>query len=107
MAFDWDNAKSRSNQSRHFVGFELASEVFDDPYVLTAFDRVVDGELRWHTTLLVAGVLLLLVVVTEREIQGEAVTRIISAKKGNHMKTNSTERSKSIERLVAMNLNGG
>ena len=45
------------------------SEVFDDPHALTAFDSEVDGELRWHTTGLVAGVLLLLVVSSERETQ--------------------------------------
>ena len=83
MAFDWDSAKNRSNQSKHSVDFELASEVFDDPHASTAFDSEVDGELRWHTTGLVAGVLLLLVVSTERETQGESVTRIISDQKSD------------------------
>ena len=56
-------------------------EVFDDPNALTAFDRDVEGEQRWHTTGLVVGLLLLLVVSTEREIKGETVIRIISARK--------------------------
>ena len=92
MAFDWDNAKNRTNQSRHSVSFELASEVFDDPYALTAFDSEVDRELRWHTTGLIAGVLLLLVVSTEREIQGQLVTRIISARKATPRERKSYEK---------------
>ena len=74
MRFDWDNAKNRSNQSKHLVSSELAMEVFDDHNALTALIAMSKGEQRWHTTGLVVGVLWLLVVSTEREIKGETVT---------------------------------
>ena len=107
MRFDWDNAKNRSNQSKHLVSSELAMEVFDDHNALTALIAMSKGEQRWHTTGLVVGVLWLLVVSTEREIKGETVTRIIAARKATpgkekSMKASSAERSNTIKRLIAM-----
>ncbi len=38
VAFEWDSAKAASNVLRHGVPFELACEVFFDPFV-----RVIDA----------------------------------------------------------------
>ncbi len=81
---------------------------FDDPNALMAFDRDVEGEQRWHTTGLVDGVLMLLIVSTEREIKREAVIRSIFSErqplgKGKSMRASSVERSKVTKRPIALN----
>jgi uncharacterized DUF497 family protein len=70
IQFEWDKAKARTNRIKHGITFEEAILVFDDPYVLSEQDRVVDGESRWQSVGLVHGALLLLV-------------RIVSARKAN------------------------
>ena len=59
--FEWDSAKEQVNLRKHGVGFEIARQVFADPYALVEQDRIESGELRWQTTGTVNGVLLLLV----------------------------------------------
>lgn len=60
--------------------FETALLVFDDPCSVMVRDRIVDGEERWHTVGIVEGLLLLLVVHTMEEENGEEWVRIISAR---------------------------
>ncbi|MGB3329136.1 MAG: BrnT family toxin [Thermomicrobiales bacterium] len=48
MRFEWDEDKARSNLAKHRVDFQSARFVFDDPFALLVFDRIVDGEERWH-----------------------------------------------------------
>ena len=43
--FAWDPQKALENEHKHSVSFELASEVFSDPYCITAFDPY-PGETR-------------------------------------------------------------
>ena len=85
--FSWDPAKAESNRRKHGVDFEVALRVFDDPYALSAQDRVEDGEARWSTLGVVGGHLLLLVAHTiyEEDEDGTEVEiiRIISARKAD------------------------
>jgi uncharacterized DUF497 family protein len=53
--------------------------VFNDPDLLMAQDREVDGEERWQTIGMVEGVLLLLVAHTVRDEDNDELVRIISA----------------------------
>ena len=48
MRFRCDPAKEVENRRKHKIGFEFATEVFFDPLHDVVFDRVVDGEERWH-----------------------------------------------------------
>ena len=80
IRFEWDEAKNLSNQRKHGVSFEEASQVFWDPLHVTVADRVVDGEQRWQTIGLVEGVLLVMVAYTVVS-DDEEVLRIISARK--------------------------
>jgi uncharacterized protein len=41
MRFEWDENKNRENRKKHGVSFEIAMEVFDDPFCLTNQDRIV------------------------------------------------------------------
>jgi uncharacterized protein len=80
MRFEWDDNKNRLNRSRHGVGFETASLVFDDPYAITVRDEFSDEELRWITVGGIGPGAILLVVHTWFEKDGQDVIRIISAR---------------------------
>ena len=84
LRFEWDQAKNLSNQSKHGLSFEEASQVFRDPMQISIQDRVESGEERWQTFGLVRGVLLVMVAHTVREENSpETVVRIISARRAN------------------------
>lgn len=99
IRFEWDEAKNLSNQRKHGVSFEEASQVFWDPLHVTVADRVVDGEQRWQTlglTRRAAGsVLLLLVAHTVHEDFEQRifidVVRIISARRATSEERQSYE----------------
>jgi uncharacterized DUF497 family protein len=46
IRFEWDEAKNFSNQRKHGVSFEDASEIFSDPLFVSLKDRIEDGEQR-------------------------------------------------------------
>ena len=81
FTFKWDPAKARANIKKHGIDFETAKLAFNDPYLVQEFDRMVGGEMRWHTTGMVDSSLLLLVVHTIREEDGYEHIRIISARR--------------------------
>ena len=81
MRIVWDEAKNRANRSMHGISFETARLVFDDPLHVSLSDRSEHGEERWTTIGMVAGVVILLVVHTYGERNGEEIVRIISARK--------------------------
>ena len=81
MRFEWDSEKNRRNRAKHKIGFEIAREVFDDPWAISARERVVEGEERWQTIGAIKEGDLLLVAHTQRDEKGEEVIRIISARK--------------------------
>jgi uncharacterized DUF497 family protein len=89
IRFEWDEAKNLSNQRKHGVSFQLASQVFRDPLRVLVAERVVDGEQRWQTIGIVrrasGGILLLLVAHTVREVAEPGVfvevVHIITARK--------------------------
>ena len=81
MRFEWDEAKSRNNRKKHGISFELAAEVFSDPFCLTIPDCVVEGELRSWTIGRIANLTVVLVVHTVRDEDGEQTIRLISARR--------------------------
>jgi uncharacterized DUF497 family protein len=84
MRFEWDEGKNRVNQAKHNgLDFETAARVFNDPKVVLAKDRIVEGELRWHAIGEVSGAILLVVHTYQEEDNGEEIIRIISAREAN------------------------
>lgn len=83
IQFEWDEEKARTNQAKHGIAFEDAILVFEDPYVVSEQDRIVDGERRWQSVGLVHGVLLLLVAHTSDTADDRQweIVRIISARR--------------------------
>ena len=80
--FEWDDVKAASNFRKHGVSFELAAEVFSDPFALTRQDRIENGELRWQTIGATSEALTLLLVahtVYDDDL-GVEIIRIISAR---------------------------
>jgi len=79
----WREDKNQKNKLKHRVSFEAAQLVFDDPLHLTRWDRCEDGEERWQTIGIVAGVMLLLVAHTYEETEENLHVHIISARPAN------------------------
>jgi uncharacterized protein len=77
--FEWDDKKAASNFRKHGVRFEEAALVFNDPFSLSAQDRIENGEQRWQTIGMAGGCLLLLVAHTV-QFEDIEVVRIISAR---------------------------
>jgi len=80
MRITWREEKNRKNLAKHKIDFETAQHVFEDHLHRSVQDRYKDGEERWQTVGMVAGVLLLLVAHTW-DIEGEEEIHIISARK--------------------------
>jgi uncharacterized protein len=81
MRFEWDEAKSRTNQSKHGLSFEDVLPVFNDPLRQLKQDRHVWGEERWQTIGCMGNYRVVLIAHTIwDDITGEEVVRIISAR---------------------------
>jgi uncharacterized DUF497 family protein len=63
------------------ISFDSALLVFFDEFHRTLFDRTERGEDRWHMIGMAEGVVLLLVVHTSKDEDGEEIIRIISARR--------------------------
>lgn len=79
MQFEWDEDKNRENIRNHGISFERAKTVFDYAIVTKIDDRKDYGEVREISLGLLEGVVVIVVVHTERE----GKVRIISARKAN------------------------
>ncbi|MDL2216899.1 BrnT family toxin [Desulfovibrio sp. OttesenSCG-928-M14] len=83
MKFEWDERKNLANHAKHKVSFELARLIFEDPLHLVKFDRIIDGEERWHAVGRVMDRHVLVAVHTYRNQDGEEIIRIISARRAS------------------------
>jgi uncharacterized DUF497 family protein len=81
MRFEWDEGKSRQNRKQHGISFEIATEVFSDPFCLTIADQTFQSEERFWTIGRLENLAVLVVVHTTQGEHGEEITRIISARK--------------------------
>jgi len=75
-SFEWDEDKNLANQTKHGISFAEASTIFEGP-VLSLEDEGDHGEIRERSYGLIAGVVVVCVVHTDRN----GATRIISARK--------------------------
>jgi uncharacterized DUF497 family protein len=79
--FVWDERNNRVNRRKHGISFETAARVFEDPSAISYVDRILENEERWHTIGTAGGIVVVLVVHTSKEENGEEEIRIISARK--------------------------
>jgi len=90
MKFEWDPEKEKANIKKHGVSFEEASYVFADPFALTKFDsNHSDDEDRWILLGKSLNEVILVVIHTFRDDNGNEMVRIISSRKatGRERKT--------------------
>jgi uncharacterized protein len=80
LRYEWDERKNRANLRKHGVGFELAIQIFEDPFCFTIPDDLSGEEERLLTFGRLQNLLLLLVVHTTRDQDGEEILRVISAR---------------------------
>jgi uncharacterized protein len=79
MLFEWDSKKDALNRKKHGISFKEACEIFRGP-ALTAEDTRQDyGEVRLISIGALAGIVVVVVVHTDRDGR----VRIISARKAN------------------------
>ncbi len=80
IAFEWDEAKSRTNLKKHGVSFEEARSVFFDEYAMQFYD---EGHSSEEDRFIMLGMsnLSRVLVVCHCERVGGSVVRIISARK--------------------------
>ncbi len=83
MQFEWDDRKDRANFRKHGILFEVAQEVFDDPFCLTVADRMVEDEERFWTIGRIESLSVLVVVHTNYVQEEDEVVRIISARRAS------------------------
>ena len=81
MKFEWDEKKDRQNIIKHRISFERARRVFADPHFVTFVQRDIGDEERWVTIGIATGVVVLYVVHTRTELDGDELIRIITARK--------------------------
>lgn len=79
MTFEWDDDKNAANIKKHGIGFQKASRIFEGLVLTNEDDRQSYGEVRERSIGIVDGMLVLLVVHTDRAGR----TRIISARRAN------------------------
>lgn len=94
IRFEWDQAKNRSNLTRHGVSFETALLLFDDPQAISVIERTVDGEERWQT---IGMILIVPVIVTHtwHEKEEEEIIRVISARKATRLERKAYAKAQS------------
>lgn len=82
MKYEYDKEKNRLNLVKHGVDFDEASEIFNDPFILSKLDeRYEYGEERWFSIGQTSKGLLLAVAHLYFDENLEPIIRIISARK--------------------------
>lgn len=94
MKFAWDEKKNQSNIVKHDVDFEMASEVFRDPFYLSMVDEFSTSEERLQALGVTQDIVLLLVVHTHHTDDGEEMIRIISAQRATKHERRIYEKTK-------------
>lgn len=82
MIFEWDEAKNKQNIKKHCFDLADAQGLFtgNDPLFVTLDSHEDYGEKRWKGIGVLEGILVVVVIFTER---GDDTIRIISLRKAN------------------------
>lgn len=90
MLFEWDEAKDVNNQKRHGLSFQDARSFFFDSLAVSRHDYH-EGEPREQIIGHLYGILIVVVVYTHRERNGDEFVRIISARKATALERKQYE----------------
>lgn len=89
MSFDWDEKKNQRNIRLHGIRFEDALKIFDGPVLTEIDNRYGYEEVREFSLGLLHGIVVLMVIHTERD----EVTRVISARKATRKERERYEKT--------------
>jgi len=81
MRFTWHPAKAERNEQRHGISFEMAQEIFSDPFHVIVENDFVDDEQRYLAIGRSGNQTLIALVFVDRSKSDTIVIRIISARK--------------------------
>ena len=93
MKFEWDENKNKQNIVKHRISFGRARRVFADPHYVTFIQVDRGDEERWVTIGVATGVVILYVVHTRTELDGDELIRIITARKATPRERRGYEES--------------
>ncbi len=93
MIFEWDEAKSGVNQSKHGISFNQAIRIFDDPAALIAPDVKHSHKEQRHWIIGATETDKVLVVIYTIRFHK---IRLISARRANRKEVGAYEKSKNI-----------
>jgi len=85
MRYSWDHDKERRNLAKHGLDFSFAEHVFADPHLAIVFDRIEDGEERWHAVGRVGEHRILVVVHTYPDPSDEEAIRVIGVREATRI----------------------
>jgi uncharacterized protein len=93
VRFEWDPEKSRLNERKHGVSFEVATEVFSDPLHVSRRDhRFSYFEERWITVGMIEAEGVVVVANMFFDEDNEEIIRIISARRATRNEAQQYER---------------
>ena len=102
VRFHFDEQKKERNRAKHGIDFETAQIVFDDPSCISFIE--CEGEGRWQAIGAIEDILLLVVVHTYREEEGDEVASSLRfaprAMKGNFIRKLSAEKRRELQTLA-------
>jgi len=79
--FKWDENKNTTNQKKHGLSFEVASQIFKTPFHCPLEFQYVDNEQRWLTVGYLQDILITVVHTYSQDKEGNETIRIISARR--------------------------
>jgi len=81
MRFEWD--KNKENLRKHGISFEIAVRVFDDTFSIDRIQGARGDEERRETIGVAHRAVIVFVAYTSRDLEGEELIRIISARRAD------------------------
>ena len=93
MQIEWDENKNRTNQKKLGVSFEVAREIFEDPFHISKLDhRFNYFEERWVTIGSAKNNTIIVIANLFFSEDGEEIIRIISAREAGRKERRSYEK---------------
>lgn len=93
MKFEWDEEKNKTNQIKHGISFDVAREIFDDPFTLSFLDERFNYlEERWISIGQSKNDKIIVVAHLFYNEKGEEIIRIISARKATQKERKAYEK---------------
>ncbi|ARE80324.1 BrnT family toxin [Campylobacter helveticus] len=93
MKFEWDEEKNKTNQIKYGISFDVAREIFDDPFTLSFLDERFNYlEERWISIGQSKNDKIIVVAHLFYNEKGEEIIRIISARKATQKERKAYEK---------------